>query len=88
MGRNLPSITQVFEEAKTYLVRFRRMLPRHEHWAIDELLACAHRHVPAVAYAGHPLPAVIFVLAMLVEQHKRIRRMEQVLHGFQRGYRG
>lgn len=83
MGRNLPSITQVFQEDKQYLLRFRRLLPRHEHWVIDELLAFAHRHIPAVAYAGHPLPFVMFLLAMLVEQHKRIKRLEDALHALQ-----
>lgn len=76
MGRNLPSITQVFQEEKKYLTCFRRLLPRHEHWVIDELLAFAHKHIPAVAYAGHPLPFVMFLLAMLVEQHRRLKRVE------------
>jgi hypothetical protein len=76
MGRNLPSITQVFQEDKKNLICFRRLLPRHEHWVIDELLAFAHKHIPAVAYAGHPLPFVMFLLAMLVEQHRRLKRVE------------
>ncbi len=88
MGRNLPSITQVFQEDKEYLVRFRRLLPRHEHWIIDELLAFAHRHIPAVAYAGHPLPFVMFLLAMLVEQHKQLKRLEDALHAIKEGRNG
>jgi len=79
MGRNLPSVTKVYQEDKEYLLRFRRLLPRHEHWVIDELLAFAHRHIPAVAYAGHPLPFVMFLLAMLVEQHKQLKRLEETL---------
>ena len=88
MGRNLPSITQVFLEDKEYLLRFRRLLPRHEHWVIDELLANAHKHIPAVAYAGHPLPFVMFLLAMLVEQHKRLKRLEDALYALQEGRNG
>jgi hypothetical protein len=76
MGRNLPSITQVFQEEKKYLIRFRRLLPSYEHWVIDELLAFAHKHIPAVAYAGHPLPFVMFLLAIVVEQHRRLKRVE------------
>ena len=83
MGRNLPSITQVFLEDKEYLMRFRRLLPAHGHWAIDELLAFAHKHIPAVAYAGHPLPFVMFLLAMLVEQHKQLKRLEEKLDSLQ-----
>jgi hypothetical protein len=88
MGRNLPSITQVFQADKQYLVRFRRLLPRHEHWVIDDLLAFAHKHIPAVAYAGHPLPFVMFLLAMLVEQHKRLKRLEDALYVLQEGRDG
>jgi len=88
MGRNLPSITQVFQEDKEYLLRFRRLLPVHEHWAIDELLAFAHRHIPAVAYAGHPLPFVMFLLAMLVEQHKQLKRLEEALHALKEEQNG
>ena len=83
MGRNLPSITQVYQEDKEYLLRFRRLLPRHEHWVIDELLAFAHRHIPAVAYAGHPLPLVMFLLAILVEQHKQLNQLENALRVLQ-----
>ena len=88
MGRNLPSITQVFQEDKEYLVRFRRLLPRHEHWVIDDLLSFAHKHIPAVAYAGHPLPFVMFLLAILVEQHKQLNRLEEALHALREGLNG
>ena len=88
MGRNLPSITQVFQEDKEYLLRFRRLLPRHEHWVIDELLAFAHQHIPAVAYAGHPLPFAMFLLAMLVEQHKQLKRLEEALRALETGRNG
>lgn len=88
MGRNLPSITQVYQEDKQYLLRFRRLLPCQENWVIDELLAFAHRHIPAAAYAGHPLPFVMFLLAILVEQHKRLKKMEETLQALQEGCNG
>jgi len=88
MGRNLPSITQVFQKDKEYLVRFRRLSSRHEHWVIDELLAFAHQHIPAVAYAGHPIPFVMFLLAMLVEQHKQLERLENALYALKEGRNG
>lgn len=88
MGRNLPSITQVFQEDKQYLACFRRLLPTHERWVVDELLASAHRHVPAVAYAGHPLPFVMFLLAMLVEHHKQLKRLEEALNALKEGRHG
>jgi hypothetical protein len=85
MGRNLPSITQVFHAEKEHMLRFRRMLPRHERSAIDELLAFAHRHIPAVAYAGHSLPAFMFLLAMLLEQRKQLRQVEGALYILKEG---
>ena len=83
MGRTLPSITQVFFQEQDSFHRFRRALRRSDQQALDDLFAAAHQHLAAAAYASHPLPFEIFLLAMLMEEHKEVLRLRQNLEALQ-----
>ena len=72
MGRTLPSITQVFLQEQESFNRFRRALRRSDQLALDDLFAAARQHLAAAAYAGHALPFEVFLLAMLLEEHKKV----------------
>ncbi|MCC6957475.1 MAG: hypothetical protein IT316_11830 [Anaerolineales bacterium] len=85
MGRTLPSITQAFLQEQDSFNRFRRALRRPDQLALDDLFASAHQHLAAAAYAAHPLPFETFLLAMLLEEHKRLMRLETLLNDLQ-GY--
>jgi hypothetical protein len=76
MGRTLPSITQAFLNEQQSLARFRRALRREDQRALDDLLADARQHLAASAYASHLLPFEVMLLAMLVEEHKRVLHLE------------
>ena len=79
MGRTLPSVTQVFLKEQESFLRFRRALRRSDQKALDDLFAAAHKHLAAAAYASHALPFEIFLLAMLLEEHKQVLRMRYLL---------
>ena len=79
MGRTLPSITQSLSEEQSAYTRFRRALRRSDQLALDELFVAARQHLAAAAYASHPLPFEIFLLAMLLEEHKETLRLRQRL---------
>jgi hypothetical protein len=79
MGRTLPSVTQVFLHEQESFVRFRRALRRSDQKALDDLFAAAHKHLAAAAYASHALPFEIFLLSMLLEEHKHVLRMRYLL---------
>jgi len=74
MGRTLPSITQVFYQEQASFSAFHRALKPSDQLALDELFASARLHLAAAAYAAHPLPFEIFLLAMLLEEHKEVMR--------------
>ena len=82
MGRTLPSITQVFLQEEDALRRFRRALRRSDQIALDALFDEAHHHLAAAAYAGSSTPFEVFLLAMLLEEHKEVRRLRDLLEGF------
>ena len=81
MGRTLPSITQAFLKEQESFSRFRRALRRSDQVALDDLFAAAHKHLAAAAYAAHALPFETFLLAMLLEEHKEILRLRQLVEG-------
>jgi len=76
MGRTLPSITQAFLQEQQSLARFRRALRLDDQRALDALLASSRHHLAAAAYASHLLPFEVMLLAMLVEQHKLVLRLQ------------
>jgi len=79
MGRTLPTITQIILQEQESFSRFRRALRRSDQLALDDLFAAAHQHLAAAAYASHALPFEVLLLSMLLEEHKEVMRLRQVL---------
>jgi hypothetical protein len=79
MGRTLPSSHQLFLQEQESLARFRRALRRSDQLILDDLFARAHQHQAAAAYASHALPLEVFLLAMLLEEHKEVLRLRVLL---------
>ncbi|MCD6400584.1 MAG: hypothetical protein J7L73_01530 [Anaerolineales bacterium] len=83
MGRTLSSITQVFLQEQAAFARFRRALRREDQHALDDLFVSARQHLAAVSYAAHALPFEVFLLSMLLEEHKEVIRLRQMLEDLQ-----
>jgi hypothetical protein len=83
MGRTLPSVTQMFIQEQESFSRFRRALRRVDQQALDELFARARQHLAAAAYASHALPFEIFLLSMLLEEHKAVTRLRVIVDELQ-----
>jgi hypothetical protein len=79
MGRTLPSITQLFLQEQAALARFRRALRHSDQQALDDLFSEARLHLAAAAYAAHAMPLEIFLLSMLLEEHKSVLELRQRL---------
>jgi hypothetical protein len=82
MGRTLPTISQAFQEEQSNFSSFRRALRKTDQMVLDELFASARKHLAAAAYAANALPMETFLLAMLLEQQKEIRRLSEELKGY------
>ena len=81
MGRTLPSITQNVLEEQQSFARFRRALRRSDQVALDDLFASARQHLAAAAYASHALPFEVFLLSMLLEEHKQVMHLHRQVDG-------
>jgi hypothetical protein len=77
MGRTLPSSTQVFMQEEAAFARFRRALRRTDQLALDDLFTAARQHLAAAQYASHAMPFEVFLLSMLLEEHKEVMRLRQ-----------
>ncbi len=72
MGRTIPSAMMQFMQEQESFARFRRALRREDQRALDHLFSYAHQHLAAAAYAGHALPLEMYLMAMLLEEHKQV----------------
>ncbi len=82
MGRTLPSAAQVFLQEQESFSRFRRALRRSDQLALDDLFTSARQHLAAAEYASHALPFEVFLLSMLLEEHKEVMRLRQQMDEF------
>ena len=79
MGRTIPSANQYLIQEQESYSRFRRALRRSDQLALDELFTAARRHAAAQAYASHALPFEVALLSMLLEEHKEVARLRQMV---------
>jgi hypothetical protein len=77
MGRTLPTATQVFLQEEQAFARFRRALRRADQLALDDLFVSARQHLAAAQYAAHALPFEVFLLSMLLEEHKEVLKLKE-----------
>jgi hypothetical protein len=79
MGRTLPTSTVVFMQEEAAFARYRRALRRSDQLALDDLFASARQHLAAAQYASHALPFEVFLLSMLLEEHKEVMKLRERL---------
>lgn len=79
MGRTLASATQLVEGEREGLGKFRRALRADDQAAFDDLFRGARVHVAEIGFAAHLLPFECVLLAMLIEEHKRVLKLESIL---------
>jgi hypothetical protein len=77
MGRTLTSFMQVILAEQASLAKFRRALRREDQEVLDDLFRMAHYHAAESAYASHALPFEVMLLAMLLEEHKLVLRLQK-----------
>jgi hypothetical protein len=83
MGRTLPPFSQLIEAERRRWAPFRRALPKEDQAAFDRLFDCAKLHVQAGVMVSRPWPFETIVMAVLLEQEKRVERAERLLHALE-----
>ncbi|MGA2490563.1 MAG: hypothetical protein ABSF99_10345 [Anaerolineales bacterium] len=79
MGRTLPSAAVYLMQEEANFSKFRRALRRSVQVALDDLFAAAKQHTAAAQYDSHALPFEVFLLSMLLEEHKETRILRDLV---------
>jgi hypothetical protein len=79
MGKTVPTISQIVQEAEIILTRFSRVLQPEERQALEELFVSARKHIAAISEANHLIPFEVAQQAMLIEQQKEIIALKMQL---------
>jgi len=77
MGRNNDTFTLVINRNREEWGKFRRALRKEDQLLFDELWRAPKIHLAAGAFLANEIPFESILMAMLLEQHKRIRRLEE-----------
>ena len=80
MGRTLATSTQLVHEFEIKWTPFLRAMRKEDQDAFQDLIAFAHYHAAAISYAKASNPFEPFLLAMLIELMKRVRKLENELY--------
>ena len=76
MGRTLATTNQTILNEIAHFRNFRRALRPPDQARLDTLFAAARQHTAAISLADHALPFEAILLAMLLEQQRRIEQLE------------
>jgi predicted dehydrogenase len=79
MGRTIESATQTWVEEEKALKRFVRALRKSDQELVQELLALSRHHIAEASYASNLYPMDIYLVSMLLELFKKVRRLESHL---------
>jgi hypothetical protein len=79
MGRTILSATQTWVEEEKALRRFVRALRKSDQELIQDLLALSRRHIAEASYASNLYPMDIYLVSMLLEMYRKVRRLEEQL---------
>lgn len=87
MGRTLPSATVLLMQEEAAFSKFRRALRRSDQLALDDLFVAARQHIAAVQFASHALPFEVYLLSMLLEEHKEVMRLRDQMDALSPAFR-
>lgn len=76
MGRTILSATQTWVEEEKALGRFIRALRKSDQNLVQELLALSRQHIAEASYASNLYPMDIYLVSMLLEMYKKVKRLE------------
>ena len=76
MGRTLQTTNQLILNEIAHFNNFRRALRADDQKLFDAVFAAARQHTAAISLADHALPFESVLLAILIEQQRRIEQLE------------
>ena len=79
MGKTLPTINQIVQQAEVILARFSHLLQPEERSALEVLFTDSKKHIASISEANHLIPFEAAQQAILLEQQKEISALQTKL---------
>ena len=80
MGRNNDTFTLIVDQYRETWNKFRRGLRLEDQLLFDEMWRAPKLHLAASAFLVNAVPMETIFMAMLLEQHKKIKQLEAYIH--------
>ena len=77
MGRTVPTFTNLIDAELSSWSKFRRGLRKEDQEVFDEIFRATKLHLAENFYAMRAVPFESMMMSILVEQQKRIKRLEE-----------
>ncbi len=77
MGRTVPTFTNLIDAELASWSKFRRGLRKDDQESFDEIFRAAKLHLAENFYAMRAIPFESIMMSIMVEQQKKIARMEE-----------
>jgi hypothetical protein len=79
MGRTVPTFTTIIDSEIASWSKFRRGLRKHDQELFEDMFRACRRHLAENFYAMRTIPFESIIISIALEQHRRIRELEQAL---------
>jgi hypothetical protein len=85
MGKTLPPFSQLIEAERRRWAPFKRVLSKEDQAVFDRLFDCAKQQVQAGVMVSRPWAFETMVMAVLLEQEKRVEEMVKKMNDLTAG---
>jgi hypothetical protein len=79
MSKTLPPFSQLMEGERRRWMPLKNALPKADQEIFDRLFDCVKLHIQAGVMMSRPWPFEAMVMAILLERHKQLERLERLL---------
>jgi hypothetical protein len=79
MGKTLPPFSLLIEGERRRWLPFKKALPKADQATFDGLFDCAKLHIQTGVMMSRSWPFVTIAMAILLEQHKQVERLERLV---------
>ena len=79
MGRTVPTFTNIIDSEIASWSKFRRGLRKQDQEVFEDMFRACRRHLAENFYAMRTIPFESIMISIALEQHRRIRELEEAL---------
>ena len=79
MGRTVPTFTNIIDSEITSWSKYKRGLRKKDQEIFEDMFRACRKHLAENFYAMRTIPFESIIISIALEQHRRIRMLEESL---------